>query len=318
VNAAYARYFGSTPEQMVGRNFLDLVPESDRPSIEASIRRLAEAGEAPLYEHRVIAPDGSVRWQEWQDRAIRDERGRVLELQSVGRDVTERHLAREQAERAAAELRALAATLNAVREETALRLSRAVHDEVGQMLTAIKLDAAWVRRHLGPVAPAGVRQRLDELAGHLDETLGVVRRVAAELRPPVIDLGLEAAVEWAAQEFARRSGLRCEVEVPEGPTDLDRELATALFRIVQEALTNVARHARASRVRIRLAHQDDALVLEVADDGVGMREAVAHGPALGLLGMKERAAGFGGQVSHAPGPDGGTLVRVRVPRRPAA
>lgn len=211
------------------------------------------------------------------------------------------------------QLRRLARRLEAVREQEQTRIAREIHDRLGQALTALKLDLTWVQRKL-----AGERHLLSEKADQLlalvDTTIEAGRQISAELRPPILeDLGLAAAVEWLLQKFAEQSGLEYRLQVDEDAVPL--EAGRALYRILQEALTNVTRHAAARRVEVRLGVADGQLVMEVRDDGKGISEAVMHDThSLGLAGMRERAMALGGTVSFSRAPGGGTMVTVRLPQ----
>jgi len=151
----------------------------------------------------------------------------------------------------------------------------------------------------------------------VDETIHNVRRISSELRPAILDdLGLVAALEWHAEEFEKRTGIACTIKAPHQPFEVGPDLRIALFRICQEALTNVARHARATAARIVLARTRDHVALEVRDDGAGISQAaLTNVKSLGLLGMRERARAFGGDVAITGTPGAGTLVKVRIPRR---
>jgi PAS domain S-box-containing protein len=216
------------------------------------------------------------------------------------------------------QLRALSAREEAIREDERTGIAREIHDEFGQALTAMKMDLAWVGRHLGGsngLSQAELRDKLAETSQMVDEIIGQVRRISGELRPGVLDdFGLFAAVEWQAHEFERRTGTACVLQSNLGDARLNRDLSTALFRIFQEALTNVARHAEARRVEVRLDRRDGALELEVRDDGRGVAaEAVFSPKSLGLLGMRERARRLGGSAIVGPAAPAGTTVLVRVP-----
>lgn len=212
----------------------------------------------------------------------------------------------EQMRQSRDELRALNASLQAVRETERTRIAHEIHDELGQRLTAIKLDVARV---LPPSTPDGAH-----LATMLDETVKVVREISWELRPSVLDaLGLTAAIEWLGEDFQRRMATRCKVEVPEPPPIVEAEIATQLFRICQELLTNIARHAGASRVDIRFTAGQE-LRLEVCDDGIGMKPSGLEQKSLGLLGIRERVHALGGKLKIDTVPQiAGTRVSVSVP-----
>jgi len=221
------------------------------------------------------------------------------------------------AERAARrQLRDLASYLQNIREEERTRIAREIHDEFGQMMTALKMDLAWLRKRLPQDEPDLLR-KADAMSEAIDETLQDVRRIASELRPGILDdLGLAAAIEWQAETFSERSGIVCELHLDEEGDHLDRQLVTALFRILQEALTNVARHARASRVRVGLDVAPIEVTLTVRDDGRGITEKeLTDGESLGLMGMRERAHTLGGSVTFEGHPNGGTSVTTRIPRR---
>jgi two-component system sensor histidine kinase UhpB len=241
--------------------------------------------------------------------------GRVL----VFRDITPRRVAEEELNRSRDQLRSLAARLETTREEERTRIAREVHDQLGQMLTGLRMDAAWINKRVGACADAAMREPLSERLASmielLDDTVKTVRRIAAELRPGVLDdLGLPAALEWQAREWQARSGVECVLACAETVPQVPTEAATVLFRIFQETLTNVARHAKATCVKARLAREAGALLLEVRDNGCGVTdEGLRRTKSLGLVGMKERAAMVGGEFRIAAAPGGGTIVTVRVP-----
>jgi signal transduction histidine kinase len=214
------------------------------------------------------------------------------------------------------QLRALAARLQRAREEERTRVAREIHDELGQALTAIKIDLAALIREL-PGGTGPQIQRSPSILKLLDEAIQSVRRIATELRPGILDdLGLVAAVEWAAEDFQARTGTKCDVSLPALDIALDPERATALFRILQETLTNVARHTNATRVDVRLAQENEDLILEVYDNGQGIgKEQLSAGSSLGILGMRERALLLGGELTISGAPGKGTTVRVRILQR---
>ena len=239
-------------------------------------------------------------------------------LAAANRKLEQEMLGREQAEeeqrRSFKQLRALAARIQTAREEERAKVAREIHDELGQALTAIKIDLTA----LLPIVladPGPNLQRQQAVFRLLDEAIHTVRRIATDLRPGVLDdLGLVAAIEWAVEEFQARTGIESCVSLPEADVALEAESATALFRILQEALTNVARHARASRVTVRLAREEGSLSLEVHDNGGGIREDhLSGGRSLGVLGMRERAILLGGEFSIGGTPENGTTVKVRIP-----
>jgi signal transduction histidine kinase len=217
------------------------------------------------------------------------------------------------------QLQGFTAGLLLAREEERTTIAREIHDTLGQTLTALKMDVAWIRRRLSDDTPATV-DKLAAMVTLIDDTVVTVRRIATELRPGVLDdLGLVAAVEWQAQEFEHRTGIHCVLCASVDDGALDPLMSTAVFRIFQESLTNVARHSRASHVAVTLEHVDSDLVLEVRDDGIGIGAAdTSSVRSIGLVGMRERAQLVGGGFSISGAAGAGTTVRVRVPWRQKA
>ncbi|HXF80102.1 MAG TPA: response regulator [Usitatibacter sp.] len=242
----------------------------------------------------------------------------------VGINDMTRMLNAELAERAAGEarlrsseekLRALAAHLQSVREEERIRIAREIHDELGQALTGLKFDLASFARQFESDSPAARQEKQQALGTAIDRLINSVRRISSGLRPEVLDeIGLSAAVDWQAREFQRRTGIRCTVEVSPSLADPDQERSTALFRIFQELLTNVARHANATRVNAKLTDGDTALALSVEDNGRGITNKEIESPrSLGFLGLRERVLAFGGTIDVRGEEGRGTRVSVTIP-----
>lgn len=215
-------------------------------------------------------------------------------------------------------LRALTGHIEAAREDERTAMAREIHDELGQALTAMKMDVAWLGRHVLPAqgtAAAALDARISGMSALIDSVVQQVRRISTELRPGVLDdLGLSAAIEWQTRDFSQRSGLRCTVHSNVSEKRFERNLSTAVFRILQEALTNVARHARATRVDVSLLETDGRLRLEILDDGLGITAgALSRSKSFGLLGMRERAHRLGGTLSVSRRPEQGTAIVVDMP-----
>ena len=241
----------------------------------------------------------------------------------VGLHDMNRMLSAELAERALTEqrlrsseenLRALAAHLQSVREEERIHIAREIHDELGQALTGLKYDINSLARSMGGAEDKAVAEKTQGLCQQIDRIINSVRRIASGLRPEVLDeVGLSAAIEWQAREFQRRTGIRCVVDISPGFSDPDKERATALFRIFQELLTNVARHANATRVAVHLAN-GEKLHLKVEDNGRGIQEQELESPkSLGFLGLRERVLAFGGWIDVKGEEGKGTTVAVVIP-----
>jgi two-component system, NarL family, sensor histidine kinase UhpB len=270
-------------------------------------------------EFRFQRHDGS-----WADviaraRILRDAGGVAVRLVGGISDVTQRRQAEKKLEQSHRQLRALSARLESLREEERTRIAREIHDELGQMLTGLKMDLRWIERHLGQLENhAVVNPILDKAveAGELaDATITTVQKIAGDLRPGVLDnIGLAAAVEHEAARFQERTGIPCQARVPASPPTFSPDAATGVFRILQEALTNVARHAKASAAEVELRLDGPHLILDVTDNGKGISETDLTAPkSIGLLGMKERAAMMGGELTFHRGEEGGTRVTLRAP-----
>lgn len=232
-------------------------------------------------------------------------------------DVTARSHTAKELEQSRGALRALLARMERDREDVRRSIAREIHDELGQNLTGIKMDLRWCERNLfAPVPQTGaLRRRIGEAIGLVDRTTGAVQKLAAALRPCVLDsLGIAAALQYEVQQFRARTGIRCEIRVPRCVPPTHPDTVSAVFRILQECLTNVVRHAEATHVSVALAFRDAQMILRVKDDGIGISEAALASPqSLGLLGMRERAGILGGGVSITRGNPTGTWITVRVP-----
>jgi signal transduction histidine kinase len=212
------------------------------------------------------------------------------------------------------QLQALAANLELAREEERTQIARELHDQLGQALTAMKFDLAWLSERLGK-KDASLAQKVKTIKEQMDTMIKTVRRIATELRPGMLDdLGLAASIEWQARDFEKRTGIVCEVIVTGEDQPPARAQALALFRIFQEALTNVERHARANHIEVTMSATPDLLTLQIHDDGRGIQDQEIASPlSLGLLGMRERTKRLGGNFDIQGVPDDGTIVTVSIP-----
>lgn len=307
-----AEIIGSTPDRVWSSEWGRVYVATDRAVVASGVRR--------RYEESRTGADGAPRWFDTVKMPVRDEHGRIVGTVGISRDITDRKRSEMALLDSRAQLRQLSAYLQTVREAERTRLSRELHDELGQWLSGLRLGLNYLETQ--PDAPAADRaahlQMLKEL---VDETIDAVHRIAADLRPAVLDeLGLHAALEWLTESFAQRHGLPCELAMSEDVTGcLDSDCSTAIFRIVQESLTNASRHGRPSRVDVALAVRDGHCHVSITDDGRGMDAARAgHGQRLGLMGMRERALMLGGVLDIESAPGRGTCVTVRIPTRHGA
>lgn len=316
VNPAMARQFRAEPAALIG-----MTPnEFFRHDLEAGRRgwrKLFDAGHThSITNERRL--DGSTMWVEGDYMCFYDAAGRITGHFGIQRDVTDRTIAAQELEQSRAELRALAARLQAIREEERTRIAREIHDELGQALTALKLELAWQgsKRLRGPGnRTSGVARAIDQsIIARIDETMEIVRRIASELRPSLLDeLGLEAAIEYLVQDTAARTGIAIALHADEFPK-LSPETASHAFRIIQEALTNVIRHAQATSVDVAVQRAASAVILAVRDNGVGFVPGSLSGVrSLGLVGMRERALACGGTLMVQGKPGEGTVIMVTIP-----
>src|SRR5437667_6405946 len=273
-------------------------------------------GESGTLEFEIVGLKGRRKWLATQAVPFRDAAGNVQALLGITRDITDARRAEEQLRASRAALRSLATRQQDIREDERTRIAREIHDSLGQALTALKLQLSAAEEAASRDASGGgLRTRLHETTLMVDDLVKSVRRIATDLRPPILDqLGLPAALEWLAQDFFKRTGITCAATIGAANDAINGELGTALFRIVQEALTNVLRHAGATRVDIALGTKSGCVTLEINDDGTGITEAGTMGPgSLGILGMRERAAALGGVLEVVPREEGGTRVAAWFP-----
>jgi PAS domain S-box-containing protein len=327
-NQAATHIFGYTPEEAIGRNISMLYP-SGLPPDHIDLAQRAIRGEPVIdFQTKRRRKDGSEIDVEVTLSPIKRYDGSVAGTSAIYTDITERkrveaelqRLQRDQRRAEAAvresrdQLRELSSALQTIREEEKTRIARELHDELGQALTALKMDAAAIANELDPAEEA-LRERSDGMMQLIDATVASVRRISADLRPVMLDtLGLVPTLEWLTREFSGRTGIHADLDIPDENLGVGGESATAIFRIVQESLTNVARHAGASKVAVEVVHEDGTVVVRVRDDGKGIVEQAARNPrSFGLLGMRERAYVLGGDLKVSRAPQGGTLVEAVIP-----
>ena len=308
-NRASEKIFGWTSEEAIGGSLEKLLPERFRGNHGAHLRRFDRTG---ISSRRM--GDGTVLYglrsngEEFPMEAsisqLDTPEGKLFTV--ILRDITERIRAQE-------ELSSFAAEAHAIREGEKSRIARELHDELAQSLTALKMDTIWLRDN-APAQPERAVAKLGEMVSMLDTTVAATRRIAADLRPLLLDdLGLAPAIEWLAHTFTQRTGVPCEVSVDD-ELELEEPYATAVFRIVQESLANVGKHAHATEAAVVIARTGQSVMLEVRDNGQGFSTAAPRKPhSLGLMGLRERAQLLKGTVAIDSRPGKGTRVQVRIP-----
>ena len=313
VSPAYETVWGrnSQAQYQDCRFFLETTHPEDRPRVAAFVSEPKE--QEFEIEYRIVRPDGSVRWIWDRGFPIRDSSGRVFRYAGISEDVTDRKETEEKLKVAGERLRALA------REEERTRIAREMHDELGSALTSLRWDLESLEKDASGWTSeprfAALQAKLQSMLELTDKTIHAVRRLASELRPSILDdLGLVEAIEWHAKQFEVRTGFALHCQLPSGDVRLNEEQSTAVFRIFQEALTNIVRHANGTRADVVMEEQDGQFTLMIRDDGRGIREYEAmNSLSLGCLGMRERARLVGGEVDITGEEGKGTTVRVQIP-----
>ena len=295
--------------------WMDRIHPDDRDTVVSKFdAHVAGGGHLWSAEYRFARADGSYAYVSDSGYVVRDDHGKPVRMIGVNTDITKRKRAEAELRTSRDQLRHLASHLLSVREDERSLIAREMHDELGQVLTGLKLDLSWFAKRLSE-GQEPLLAKTQSMSVLLDSMIQSVRKLSTELRPGVLDdLGLSAAIEWQVQEFAERTGIRCEVRADVDADRLDRAVSTSVFRIVQEALTNIARHADATRVSIRLQEAAGELVLEVQDNGRGISDQEATNlESVGLHGMRERARLLGGTASIWGQPEKGTTVHIGIP-----
>jgi len=313
-NNAVKAVFGWRPEELIGRN-VRILYRNDR-----EYEEIANLFYSTLEKQRTFHTEFPCRRKDGVEIVCMVRTSRIGETLRERRivvtyeDITERIKAEKELEHSRQELRNLSAHQQTVREEERTRIAREIHDELGQTLTALKMDLAWLKSRL-PSGAKPLHEKMRQMSTLADATIETVHRIATELRPGLLDdLGLAAAIEWQAADFQNRSGITCSAALTADDMELDRDLATALFRIFQETLTNIARHAGATRAEVRLEWSEDRIVLTVADNGQGITKKQSEDDrAFGIIGMRERAHLWGGELSITGSRNEGTKVTVAIP-----
>jgi PAS domain S-box-containing protein len=311
VNDAAAGHGRRPKDDLLGRTMMEVYPGIEGTAMFAALRRCMEDREFQAFENEFTYPDGTSAWFDLSIDPVPDG------ISVISLDVTERHRAAEELRVSRERIRELAFAQEETREAERKRLAAELHDELGGALTGIKMDLSWLADRFDTNARE-FRDRASEAMKLVDTTVNTVRRMSAELRPGVLDdLGLAAAIQWQVRDFQRRSGLAVRVSGLDAVPPLDAGRTLAVFRILQEALTNVARHARATQIVITVVVADGRLRMEVHDDGQGPRASVSgHREGLGVLGMQERAAAWGGTVTIREDRPRGTVVTLDMPLHP--
>jgi len=319
VNEFGASELGYAVKELLGKPVLNIFPEGQRETAQKHLLLcLKNFGQLHEWEIQKVRKNGKELWVRETARAVGTPEGKTAVL-IVCRDVSKRRQVEEKLKRSQEQLRNLAVHLQAVREEERSGIAREIHDVLAQELTRLKLDIIWAHKRLNKSVNESIRdalfKKVRDMADHVDMVISTVQKIATELRPVVLDsVGLCAAIEWQVEDFERRTNISCHVSVLTEETAINDEQATATFRILQESLTNVIRHAGANQLRVSLIQEDEELVLQIHDNGCGIaQEKLDDLHSIGLMGMRERALALGGKVQITGTPGSGTTVTAHIP-----
>lgn len=317
VNEAFVAACRLPEQQILNRTPVDVWPQEWGREYIDTDRRVMEQGVRLRYEERRHAEDGTLRWYDTIKTPIRNEQGEVIGTTGISRDITDRKLAEQELLESRSQLRELSAYLQSVREEERTRISRELHDELGQSLTAIRIGLGVLETQYGLQGAQSLEwaKNLQQLKHIADSTVESVQRIAADLRPLILDeLGLASALDWLLESFAERSRIAVELVVPPTLPAYSREISTAIFRILQESLTNVSRHSHATSVVVELKENERDVLLKITDNGCGIDATDSCENSLGLIGMRERAFMLGGTLKIQSRQGSGTSIDVRIPK----
>lgn len=314
-NAAVEDVFGWRPDELLGRS-VTLFYRNEREAEE-----IGRYFYTTLTNQRTFVSEFYCRHKNGDDLLCKMRASRIGDILTGDRrivityeDVTEQRKAERELANSQEQLRNLSMHLQSVREKESTRIAMKIHDELGQSLTALQLDLAWLGSRLPP-GDLTLTSKIQHMRELIDTTVESMHRISTELRPTLLDdLGLTAAMEWQLQEFRERTGIHYKARLNLKEGFIERELATALFRIFQEVLTNIARHAEATSIRVNLTKKGDGLYLDVSDNGKGItKEQIDNPKSFGIIGIRERVNFWGGAISITGKPGKGTDIKVRIP-----
>jgi len=307
VNKVLCDRLGYSREELIEMDPYRIYPAKEREHVDQAHSRLT-AGQNPVFE--TILVDRKYRLLPVEISLSRGDSPEGPVIIGIARDITQRKIAQRRQENYSRQLRDLASRIQNIREDERTVIAREIHDDLGQNLTALKIQTALLCDRTPEI-----QQNAQPLMILIDQIAERVQKISAKLRPGLLDeLGLIPAIEWQSQDFQKHTGIMCEYRLPEEDVYIGNEKATAVFRIFQEALTNVARHAHATHVSINFTLERNYLILEVTDNGIGISDAqIANIKSLGLLGMKERALIFGGDLTIRGVAGKGTNLKLNIP-----
>ncbi len=314
VNDKYTELTGYNEDEIIGKNMreIDLQPLKEQRKMWRALAR----GEEWYYEYLNRKKNDELYYEATSISAIKDKNGEITHFVRVGTDITEKKRTEGELQRSEQQLRELSNHMRQIREEERKSIARNIHDNLGQSLTALKIDMSWLIKRL-TTEQLPLIEKANEMAMMIDQNIQTVKKLSSELRPEVLDiLGLAAAIEWYTEEFSQRTGIKYVLSLGEENIELKEECLVDCYRILQESLTNVSRHAGATRVRINMKQEPDKLVMLIKDNGKGITKTDwDETRSFGLMGMRERANSIGGKLEIKSTPGKGTTVKLTVPTK---
>lgn len=316
VSPAWLHMLEYTREEVIGASFAALLTPNSRKHFRRNFNRFKKEGTVSGVKFRMQRKVGEPIDVEFYGRVGYDDQGHFLQTHCILHDITEQTKAERELQKSREELANLAAHLQSIRENERAKVAREIHDELGQVLTALKIDLSWTCSHIHR-SDKPVSEKIQAMIKLIDSVIRTVKKISSDLRPGILDdLGLSAAIEWQTEEFRKRTGLECTLEIHPEEIVLAEHISIAVFRIFQEAMTNIARHAGASAVRIEMRKEDGRLTLEIEDDGRGITKRQAEGSkSFGLIGIRERTLFLGGKVRIEGRRNRGTSLNLQIPVR---
>ncbi|MCW3119386.1 MAG: domain S-box protein, partial [Chitinophagaceae bacterium] len=295
-------------------SFLNLVDKEDREFVLQTSKHTQQTGEPFTIEYHITTSKGEKKVIQEHGYGQKDSKGNVIRLFGTAQDITERKKAEETLKQSYEEIKRLTEHLQKIREEERTYIAREIHDELGQQLTAIKMDVVWIDKKI-PEGTTPIKSKLKNIIELLDGSNQSVRKILSELRSGILgDHGLPEALKWQGRQFTERTGIPVEFTITEKALKLPEEIAASIFRVYQESLTNIMRHAEARKVLTSLKILDNFIIVTIEDDGKGFYvESLRNNKSFGILGMKERIASVHGKFEVDSAPGKGTTINISIP-----
>jgi PAS domain S-box-containing protein len=314
-NSSFQEMIGYAPEEIYKLKYEDITPKKwhamEKNILDTQVKR---RGYSDIYEKEYLRKDGTVFPVELRAYLTKVGDGQPTRMWAIVRDISERKKIEREILDSQERLRSLTAHLQSVREQERTNIAREIHDEMGQTLTALKMDLSWIKKRMGH-QPEPIGEKISGMSVLIDGAVRSMKRISTELRPGLLDdFGLSAAMEWQAEEFTIRTGIECHTVFKPKEIVVDKDRTTAVFRIFQEALTNVARHSQATGVKVELIKSQKFIKLTIKDNGKGIaKEKISGSESFGLMGMRERVTFMGGGISIEGVNGKGTVITARIP-----